>query len=89
MSSEIAWALISIRNCIQRGRLRWFGHVERMDRDSWVKKCREIVVGLRGRGRSRKNWDEVLQDHLSVEYIACRCGTGQSKNGSLLLSKPV
>ena len=51
--------LVSIRNCIQSGR-RWFGHVERMDKDSWVKKSREIVVeGHWGRGRPRKTWDEV------------------------------
>ena len=30
--------LDSIRNCIRRGRLRWFGHVERC-RDHVVKKC--------------------------------------------------
>ena len=29
---------------ITRGRLRWLGDVERMDKDNWVKKCREIVV---------------------------------------------
>ena len=36
--------MVNIRNCIQSGRLTWFGHVERMDECSWVKKCREIVV---------------------------------------------
>ena len=44
--------LVSTGNCIQKGRLMWFGHLERMDKDSYVKKCREIVVvGHRGRGR--------------------------------------
>ena len=39
---------------------RWFGHVEKMDKDSWVKKCREMVVeGHGGRDRPRKTWDEV------------------------------
>ena len=33
--------LDSIRYCITRGRLRWFGHVERCSVDSMVKKCRE------------------------------------------------
>ena len=36
--------LVSIRNFIQRGRLRWFGHVERLGNDNWVMKCREIIV---------------------------------------------
>ena len=35
---------------IQRGRLKLFGHIERMDKDSWVKKCREIIVGHWGGG---------------------------------------
>ena len=44
---ENAWVLVSI----QRGRLRWFGHVKRMDKTRWVKKCMEIVVeGHRGGG---------------------------------------
>ena len=44
-------SFVIIRNCIQRGRLRWFGHVEGVDKDSWVKKLREIVVeGLGGWG---------------------------------------
>ena len=30
---SLAWGLVSIRNCIQRGRLSWFGHVEGMDRE--------------------------------------------------------
>ena len=25
---------------------KWFAHVERMDNDSWVEKCRDIVVDL-------------------------------------------
>ena len=36
--------LVSIRNCIQKGRLRWFRHVEGMYKDSWVKKYKEFVV---------------------------------------------
>ena len=29
---------------ISRTRVRWFGHVEKMDKDIWVMKCRKIVV---------------------------------------------
>ena len=36
--SDCLW-LISIRNCTQRG-----GCVERMDKNNWIKKCREIVI---------------------------------------------
>ena len=46
--------LDSIRNAVQKRRLKWFGHVERMNADNWVKKCREFNVHTRGRGRPRK-----------------------------------
>ena len=49
--------LVSIRNCIQRGRPRWFGHVEIMEKDSLVKKCREMVVeGHRGEEWTKTVW---------------------------------
>ena len=35
---------------VRRGRLRWFGHVERKVDDDWVKKCTKVeVVGKVGR----------------------------------------
>ena len=60
---------VNIRNCIQRG--RWFGHVKKMDKDSWVKKLgKEIVVeGHRERGRSQKTWDEVIQGKCWIYSI--------------------
>ena len=55
-----------------KGSLKWFGHVERIDKDSLVKKCREIIVeGHRWRGRPQKTWDEVTHgDHrvLNVQH---------------------
>ena len=42
---------------MRRGRLRWFGHVERKKVDDWVSACRNLkVVGSRGRGRPRMTW---------------------------------
>ena len=39
-----------------------------MDKDSWVEKCREIVVeGYIERGKPRKTWDKIV------------CGSEQSK----------
>ena len=50
--------------------MRCLGHVERMDKYSWVKKCREIVVeGYRGIGRPQKTWDEVIQGDLRILNI--------------------
>src|SRR5260221_512039 len=49
---------------VRRGRLRWFGHVERKNKDDWVAACRDMVVeGEKRRGRGRKTWHEcVLED---------------------------
>ena len=55
----------SIAEVVRRGRLRWFGHVERMSADSWVSACREITIeGSRGRGRGRKTWWECVVDDM-------------------------
>ena len=47
---------------VRRGRLRWFGHLER----KCVNACRVLEVpGDKGRGRSRKTWRECVDDmHL-------------------------
>ena len=47
---------------MRRGRLRWFGHVERKADGDWVSACRNFeVAGSRGRGRPRMNWRERLE----------------------------
>ena len=49
--------IVGVAECVARGRLRWFGHVERKSADDWVSTCREMsVVGARRRGRGRKTW---------------------------------
>ena len=34
----------SVSDVVRRGRLRWFGHVERKEPDDWVSACRSMVV---------------------------------------------
>ena len=42
---------------MRRGRLRWFGHVERKEVDDWVSAWRNLeVTGRRGWGRPRMTW---------------------------------
>ena len=52
----------SVNDFVRRGRLRWFGHVERKFDDDWVKRCQKLEVeGKVGRGRSRKTWIECVK----------------------------
>ena len=49
--------LDSIKNCIRKGKLRRFDHVDRYSDDSMVKKCRDNIVVERqqNKGRPRKS----------------------------------
>jgi hypothetical protein len=48
-----------VEEVVRRGRLRWFGHLERKGSDDWVSTCRNVeVVGAKSRGRNRKTWGE-------------------------------
>ena len=48
---------------VRRGRLRWFGHVERKSGDDWVSACRNVMVaGVRCAGRGRKLGECVKDD---------------------------
>ena len=60
----INWMLLIV---VRRGRLRWFGHLERKSVDDWVSACRGLVVeGARGRGRSRKTWEQCVRDDMKL-----------------------
>ena len=42
---------------MRRGRLRWFGNVERKEVDDRVSACRNLeVAGSKSRGRKRMTW---------------------------------
>ena len=57
--------LLPVRRNVQCNRLRWFGHVVRMDNDNWVKKCMTLeVYGIRDPGRSKKTWEKVITSDL-------------------------
>ena len=55
----------SVAEVVRRGRLRWFGHVERKDKDEWVSGCRYLCVdGIRPRGRGKKRWNECVDEDM-------------------------
>ena len=47
---------------MQQMHLRWFGHIERMENENWISKCRSLVIDLAAEmGRPRKTWNEVAR----------------------------
>ena len=73
-----------VAEVMRRGRLRWFGHVERKEADDWVNACRNLrVAGSRGRGRPRMTWrarldgdmkDMGLRPGMAMDREKWRCG---------------
>lgn len=60
----------SILDIMRRSRLSWFGHVERRDGDSWLRKVRNLEIArVSGRGRPRKNWEQVISEDLRVKGL--------------------
>ena len=68
---------------MRRGRLRWFGHVERKKMDDWVLAYRNLkVAGNRGRSRPRMTWrarldgdmkDMGLRPEMAMDREKWRC----------------
>ena len=56
-----------VTDVVRHGRLRWFGHLERMCVDDWVSACKVFEVpGDKGRGRGRKTWGECVDGDLRL-----------------------
>ena len=74
------YILLGVENMaevVRRGRLRWFGHVERKSGDDWVSASRNVMVaGVRCAGRGRKTWIECVDDMdepgLHSEWVVFR-----------------
>ena len=57
--------VMKITEVIRESRLRWFGHVLRMDDEEGVKKAlEEPVRGRRSRGRQRIRWRDKVKDDM-------------------------
>lgn len=57
-NKEIKWELSL------RGRLCWYGHVERMEKNSWINRIMTMNVEEGARGRSTKtSWEITWEGH--------------------------
>ena len=60
----------SIENALRCGRFRLYGHVQRMDSDTWPRKVdKTIVAGNNPRGRPRKTWLQCIKKDLAVKGL--------------------
>jgi hypothetical protein len=57
----------TVTETIRLNRLRWFGHVQRVEENRISKRVLYINLGMRLRGRPRNRWeDEVRRDRRRV-----------------------
>ena len=64
---------------IKKGRLRWFGHVERKDDNDWVKRCITWEVeGIRQRGCPKNTWWDCVKNDM--ESLGLSQKGAQSRN---------
>ena len=74
-----------IDEIVERGRLRWFGHVERKPIANWVSACRGFVVaGTKSKGRSRKTWEECVKKDLNCRSLKAEMAQDRSNWRSLI-----
>jgi len=60
----------SVVDVMKRGRLRWFGHVERKEKNDWVSACRNLEVeGSRCKGGQRMTWGARLNRDMKERAL--------------------
>ncbi len=50
---------------VKRSTLRWFGHIERMENEEFVKVYRSSVEGPNRRGRPLETWEDKVKEYVS------------------------
>ena len=61
--------LESIENVLRCGRLRWYGHVQRMDPDTWPRKVDKTIVTGNNPMGPRKTWLQCIKKDLAVKGL--------------------
>ncbi len=60
------WGRVQCGEWMKRSTLRWFGHIERMENEEFVKKVyRSSVEGPTKRGRPLGRWDDKVMEYVS------------------------
>ncbi|KAI8516233.1 hypothetical protein Bbelb_048140 [Branchiostoma belcheri] len=57
----------SIQEILRYNRLRWYGHVQRMDPQNWPRKVMTMPVeGQNPRGRPKKRWSDSIREEIKT-----------------------
>ena len=59
-----------LEGVMRQSRLRWFGHVERMDDDQWQRRILNHVVDGKYKGRPKKRWLDNVKDDIKLLGIS-------------------
>ncbi len=54
---------------VKRSTLKWFGHIERMDNEEFVKVYRSSVGGPNKRGRPLGRWEDRVKEYVSERGV--------------------
>ena len=75
----------SIKDFIRYNRLRWFGHLQRMDKEKWPRKTSNFKVnGSYSRGRPKKRWLENIRCDLDKLRLSTSLALDRVKWGNAI-----
>jgi hypothetical protein len=73
LRSQVLREMVNVEDVeeFMRGhRLRWFGHVERMEQSKLTRRVRDTVIeGDKKRGRPKKTWNETVKEDLKKKGL--------------------
>ena len=82
-NQQIRSDITNIMDLLHQTRLRWFGYVERTDKENPVNNCRFIEVGgQRGKGRTCKTWTQLINVdfEIAARILKLRLQQGLAQN---------
>ena len=71
ISNETIREIISlekIEEFLLEKRLRWFGHIRKMDDERVLVKAKSFVLDGSKRGRMKKTWEQAIEKHKLARY---------------------
>ncbi len=69
---------------VKRNTLRWFGHIERMENEEFVKVYLSSVEGMSRRGRPLGRWEDKVKEYVSERGVRGN-GLEWARRGVLLI----